>query len=349
MPRALDAAQAVAAAAVLARLARGRRRVAPLEPRPTTRTVSVVIPARDEADRIGPCLDGLTDVDEVIVVDDQSSDGTADMARAHGGRVIAGAPLPDGWFGKPWAMQQGVEAATGEVVVCLDADTRPRPGLAGALDAALRDADLVTAGARFTCDTAGERFLHPSFLASVVYRFGPLDVDGPAPPPDRVVSNGQCTAVLREKLLAAGGYRDRSSSMADDFALARSLAHQGWRVAFRDAANLLDVDMHASGREVWEQWGRSIAAADVTPRGWQVADALTIWLTMALPVLRLGHRPLDRLLLAVRFALLAGLKRTYATRGAPFWLSPLADPLTAVRITLSTIRPPTRWRDRDYG
>ena len=92
-------------------------------------------------------------------------------------RVVAGTDLPPGWVGKPWALQQGLEAATGDVVVSLDADTRPRRGLAGALAAALLDADFVTAGARFACEGPGERLLHPSMLASLVYRYGPADTE----------------------------------------------------------------------------------------------------------------------------------------------------------------------------
>ena len=137
----LALAQAVAGGAVAARLARGRCRRPPLAAVTTTGLdVSVVIPARDEAARIGPCLAGLAedpDVAEVIVVDDRSSDGTADVAREHGARVVAGAEPPAGWIGKPWALQQGLEAAAGDIVVSLDADTRPRPGLVGALAAAL--------------------------------------------------------------------------------------------------------------------------------------------------------------------------------------------------------------------
>ena len=137
--------QAAAAAVVVARLARGRRRRPPLAARRTGRRVSVVIPARDEERRLAACLAGLADdpdVLEVLVVDDRSRDRTADVARAHGARVVPGAELPPGWVGKPWALQQGLEAAAGDVVVSLDADTRPRPGLAGALAGALGDGGL---------------------------------------------------------------------------------------------------------------------------------------------------------------------------------------------------------------
>jgi dolichol-phosphate mannosyltransferase len=346
----LRALQAAAAAVVLARLARGRDRLAPLTASTPARPVSVVVPARDEAERIGPCLTALREdpgVAEVIVVDDRSSDGTAAVARSYGARVVEGAELPQGWVGKPWALQQGLEAASGEVVVSLDADTRPRPGLVGALDAALVDADWVTCGPRFVCDTAGERWLHPSMLAGLVYRFGPSDVAAPG----RIVANGQCTAVVRERLLAAGGYRHAAGHMTDDAALARGLAGEGWRVAFRDASALLEVKMHDSAAEVWREWGRSLALPGVEPRAWQGADLAVVWLTMALPVLRAlagRPRPLDLALLAVRCALLAGLRGTYARRGPAFWLSPLADPATAACLTLAVLRPRREWRGRTY-
>ena len=85
-------------------------------------------------------------------------------------------------------------------------------------------------------------------LAGLVYRFGPSDV----PAPGRIVANGQCTAVVRERLLAAGGYRHAAGHMTDDAALARGAGGAtGWRVAFRDAGALLEVKMHDSaGRGV---------------------------------------------------------------------------------------------------
>jgi dolichol-phosphate mannosyltransferase len=351
--RALTVAQAAAGAVALARLARGRERRPPLRrgaPAPRG-TISVVVPARDEVARIGPCLDGLRrdpDVLEVLVVDDGSRDGTADIARAHGARVIRAAEPPPGWVGKPWALQQGLEAAGGDVVVSLDADTRPRPGLVRALAAALEDADLVTAGCRFVCDTPGERWLHPAFLATLVYRFGPADATRPA----RLVVNGQCTAVRRAALLERSGYVPAARHMTDDAALAGALAAGGWRVAFHDGTALVDVDMHASVREVWREWGRSLALPDVTPPLRQAGDLAVAWLVLAVPVLRaLARRrsALDAALLAIRVALLLPLRGAYARRGAPFWLSPLADPLAATRLTLSALRPARSWRGREYA
>jgi dolichol-phosphate mannosyltransferase len=350
----LDTAQAAAAAAVLVRLARGRRRRPPLTARRTARRVSVVVPARDEARRLPDCLAGLRgdpDAAEVIVVDDRSRDDTAGVTRAHGARVVAGRELPPGWVGKPWALQQGLEAAAGEVVLFLDADTRPRPGLVGALAGALDEADFVTAGARFVCEGAGERLLHASMLASLVYRFGPADTEVPVAPARRL-ANGQVAAVERERLLEAGGFAAAAGHMTDDAALVRALARAGWRVAFVAAGDLVEVRMYEGARETWREWGRSLALPDVTPPAWQAADLAVSWLAMALPLVRLAAgRParLDLALLAVRAALLGGLAPAYDRRGAAFWLSPLADPAVAVRLTLSALRPARTWRGRTYA
>ena len=208
----------------------------------------------------------------------------------------------------------------------------------------------MTAGARFMCDGPGERLLHPSMLASLVYRYGPSDAEAPVAP-GRVLANGQVTAVRRAALLAAGGYAPAAGHMTDDAALARALALAGWRIAFVDGTALVEVRMYASARETWREWGRSIALPDVTPPAWQAADLAVVWLAMALPVLRAAAgrpRRLDLALLALRLALLGPLAGAYTRRGAPYWLSPLADPATAVRLTLSALRPRREWRGRTY-
>ncbi|OUC99710.1 glycosyl transferase group 2 family protein [Streptosporangium minutum] len=352
--RPLTVFQAVAALAVGVRLARGRDRLPPLAPvGATAARISVVIPARDEEGRIGPCLSAvLADpaVMEVLVVDDESGDGTARLAAELGAKVVVGAPLPEGWVGKQWALLQGVEAAGGDIVVTLDADARPAPGLFGALAAALDGYDLVSAGPRFVCGGIAEQALHASFLATLVYRSGPIGPSS-APAPHRVMANGQCMAFRRTAMLSAGGFRRVRGHMTDDVALARTLAADGWAVGFLDAGGLLEVDMHESAAEVWREWGRSLPLRDVTGPGRQAADLAAIWLTAALPVLRLAAgRPtrLDLGLLAVRLLLTGALRGSYTRPGPGVLLSPLLDPLTAVRLTQATLRPVRNWRGRTY-
>ena len=355
--RLLTAAQAAATAVVAARLARGRRMQPPLQPGvlPAGTTVSAVIPARDEAARIGPCvLAALADpgISEVIVVDDESADGTAAVAARSGARVIPGRRLPPGWVGKQWALQQGLEVASGEYVLTLDADARPRPGLAGALvtAAAVGPFDLVSAGPRFVCDSAAEQALHAAMLATLVYRFGPI---GPArqPHPGRVVVNGQCLLARRAGLTAAGGFGPVRAHLTDDIALARHLARRGWRIGFLDGRDLLEVDMHASVTEVWREWGRSLPMTDVSSPAGQAADLAVLGLTTALPLARLAAgRPgvLDLALLAMRVSLLVPLRRCYTSPGPGLYCSPLADLAALIRMTGGTIRPVRSWRGRRY-
>ena len=177
-----------AGAVAIARLARALIAAPPVRPTITPlQTISVVIPARDEVARIGPVLAatvGAPGVAEVIVVDDQSTDATAELARSEGALVVNGSPLPDGWAGKAWALQQGIEAATAEWVVTLDADTKPDSRLPQALvsRAAAERLDLLTVGGRFDCPTPGSRWLHPAMLTTLVYRFGPPgSADGTRP------------------------------------------------------------------------------------------------------------------------------------------------------------------------
>ena len=350
----LGAARVLATATLLRQLARGRHRRPPLTGLdPVAGSVTVVIPARDEEGRISQCLQGILSdpqVGELLVIDDHSSDATAALSRALGARVLYAPPLPDGWDGKSWALQHGLQAAGGDIVVSLDADTIPRPGLIGALCAALDDADFVSAGARFRCETAGERFLHPAMLITLIARFGPPDSAGPIPDGRRLVS-GQCTAVRRSALLDAGGYEAAAGHMADDVALARDLARRGWRVHFHQAGELLLVDMHDSVAETWREWGRTIALADVTPPVPRGLDLIMVWLVLALPILRaLSGRVnrLDAAALLLRAGLLGATAPSYERRGLPFWLSPLADPLAAVVLTRSALWPTRRWRGRDY-
>lgn len=312
-----------------------------------------MVPARDEEARIGPCLTALAadpQVGEVVVVDDGSTDRTGEVAIAAGARVVAGRSLPGGWVGKPWALQQGLEAATGHWLVTLDADVVPRPGLVGALVAAVEDQglDLLTCGGRFVCDTTGERLLHPAFLATLIYRFGP---PGAPAPPARVQANGQCTITRRATFAAAGGYAPVADHLTDDVALARHLAGVGWSVGFADGTRLFDVDMHDDALGVWRDWGRSLPMPDVTPWPRSVIDLAVVWLAQALPLPRLVARrgdALDVLLVAVRLGLVVATAPAYRRRGVAYWCSPLADVPAAVRLTAGRVRPGRSWRGRTY-
>jgi dolichol-phosphate mannosyltransferase len=126
------ARQLAATLGLMSRLGRGRRRRPPLtSPRPNAeRSISALRPARDEEGRLAGCLAPLTgdpDLAEIIVVDDESSDRTAAVGEEHGAAVLAGRALPPDSAVKWWALDQGLRAARGDLVLSLDADNLPRP------------------------------------------------------------------------------------------------------------------------------------------------------------------------------------------------------------------------------
>ena len=350
------AVRAAAGVVAISRIARAATVDAPVRPTITPmQTISVVVPARDEAHRIAPLLDaivGAPGVAEVIVVDDQSSDDTADLARRAGARVVSGEPLPDGWAGKAWALQQGIVAANSEWVVTLDADARPDPRLPTALvaRAVAGRFDLLTVGGRFECPTPGSRWLHPAMLTTLVYRFGPPGTSTTRP--DRTMANGQCMAFPRTPFLASGAMELVRSEVVEDLALARRLATDGHRVGFLDASELLSVRMFESFSDAWDGWGRSLALPGVEPRRRQLIDLAVVVLAQVLPIPRLLLRRgdvIDVVLALTRLGTLAGTRRAYERTDVAYWLSPLADPLAAVAVARGIARRGRQtWRGRSY-
>jgi dolichol-phosphate mannosyltransferase len=319
-------------------------------------TISVVIPARDEATRMGPLLRAVIDapgVSEVIVVDDESTDTTAEIARSAGAEVIAGSPLPRGWVGKAWALQQGIVAARSDWVVTFDADTRPDPRLPTALvaRAAGDRLDLLTVAGRFDCPTAPGRWLHASMLTTLVYRFGPPGQR--STDPKRAMANGQCMVMQRQRFLDDGAMEAVADHVVEDIALARHLARQGRRVEFLDASDLLTVRMFESFTDTWSGWGRSLMLPGVDSTIRQLLDLLIVGLAQVAPLPRLLSRRadvVDVVLLAARIGTLVGTRRAYARRGLGYWFSPLADSLTALSLSAGIARRSRQtWRGRRYG
>lgn len=376
---ALAALQFAALLLLLFRLLPGRHRRPPVAPQRTVHgregDVTIIVATLQEAHRIGPCLHGLLQqgpvVREILVVDSGSSDGTVELVQAAARRdprvrLLRDGPLPADWVGKVWALEHGLRHATGQWVLGIDADTVPDPGLSGgALSAAIEGSyDAVSFSPRFRMMSAAERWLQPALLVTLVYRFGATgtDVD-----PERVMANGQCFLARRDVLLAAGGYGSARASFCDDVTLARHLARNGRRVGFLDGSRLYDVRSYTSARETWREWGRSLDLKDASSVVRQWGDVmflaivqgtpLPVLLTAAMLVLARGvgsmggWSPLllsSVALLAVRVLLQFALAGSYERRGLPFWCSPTADPLAALRILLSTLRRPTSWRGRAY-
>ena len=365
----LAVVQGAAALVLLWRLLPGIRRLPPVRPlkQPITdTTVSVIVPTLNEAGRLGPCLAGLSrqgpPLAEVIVVDSGSTDGTHALVEAAAKldpriRLERDPALPPGWIGKVWALQHGLSLARGEYILGVDADTEANEGMVAAIIAAARahDLALVSFSPMFAGQTSWERWLQPALLVTLVYRTGAPE---PAPPPARLLANGQCFLVRRATLLEHGGYAPARASFADDVFLARHYARKGVRCGFLDGSQLYRVRSYRSASHMWREWGRSIDLADTMTRGRQLLDVLFLFLVQAAPLVALAWAslaPLPRtlvainlLLMSVRLSLLVAIGGSYERRGLPYILSWLADSAAVFRVAWSTFRRPVSWRGRAY-
>jgi hopene-associated glycosyltransferase HpnB len=204
--------------------------------------VTAVIPARDEAETIGDVVGSLLRQVypgrfTVVVVDDQSSDGTAEVAR--GAAVEAGAPdrldvvpgaaLPSGWTGKLWAMKQGIEATRAggpTLVLFTDADIVYEPEALARLVAQAEAEGLVLNSlmVKLRCESFAERALIPAFVFffQMLYPFAWASRPGPT-----AAAAGGCMLVRLTALDAAGGIDSIRTALIDDCALAARLKTQG--------------------------------------------------------------------------------------------------------------------------
>ena len=378
--------QGVAAFILLSRLLKGARRRSPLKPlflpEASSRTVSVIIPTLNEAARISPCLAGLEQqgppLKEILVVDSRSTDGTnavVEAAQRTNPRLkfLTDDPLPQNWVGRPWALNYGFEQSDpkSEWILGVDADTQPQPGLVASVVQAAEEEgyDVLSLSPQFILKTAGEWWLQPALLMTLLYRFDSAGVREQAS--ETVMANGQCFLCRRSVLQALGGYQLAARSFCDDVTLARAAAQKGYRVGFLDGANLIRVRMYEGMRETWQEWGRSLDLKDATIPTRLRAEVIFLILVQGLPVLMLGFLwilwglgfdfltlklaiAVNGFLLLMRWGMLFAIYPSYyresgsKTGAWVYWLSPLADPLAVSRIILSASQTPKQWRGRVY-
>ena len=227
--------------------------------------VAVVIPARDEAPVIERAVRSLLDSQRsgplrVYVVDDHSSDGTAEAARGAGVMVIRSQPLPEGWTGKLWAVAQGVDAALAgqpDFVLLTDADIVHAPGnLARLVARAQRDGvDMASVMVRLHCRTAAERLTIPAFVFFFFKLYPPAwiasarsGVAGAA---------GGCILIRPEALKRIGGMEAIRGELIDDCALAQRVKSSGGRIWLGLSRDTVSIRLYAGFGEVREMIART--------------------------------------------------------------------------------------------
>jgi chlorobactene glucosyltransferase len=252
-----------------------------------TPRVSVLVPARNEALRIRTCLESLLQQNypslEILVLDDESQDATAEIVRALGfstdpessRRLIPGARLPPGWAGKSWACHQLAEVARGEYLLFTDADTIHHPGaVSSAMAAAQRfRCDLLTLWPDQITVTFAEKLVIPlMFVVGGSYLPHWLLLGSQrAPWLARTLGSkflarcgtacGQFLLFRRESYFKMGGHRAVGEHLVEDISLARGIAKripEGWRLVTCDGTRLVSCRMYTSLGQIWDGFTKNL-------------------------------------------------------------------------------------------
>ncbi len=273
------------------------------EPLPEDRSplVSVIVPARNEAANIARCVSSILSSSyprfEVIVVDDRSTDATGDIARGIAPndprlKVIAGAELPAGWFGKTWACWQGYEAAKGELLLFTDADTWHGPMLLPRAVAMMTDkrADLVSLLQRQEMKSFWERMVQPLFFGAgglMLALRGGIPAASRNRNPNWAIANGQFILVTRGSYEAAGGHRKIAGTVVEDLMLAREYVKAGRQLFLAYAVEDMSTRMYDSLGAILEGWSKNLfmALVETHGHGWKAYAWAPVFFLMPLAVL----------------------------------------------------------------
>ncbi len=312
--------------------------------------VAVIIPARNEAESLPRLLEGLLpqlrNGDELVVVDDESEDGTARLAEEAGARVVRAGELPNGWTGKSRACHLGVEATHAPVLVFLDADVRfDEPGTLQAVVAELDDrGGLVSVQPGHDPVGAGEQMAAFFNLVSMMGT-GAFMPFGPVPK----VAFGPVLACRREDYRKAGGHEAVAAEVLDDAALAERFRSIDLPVRLMGGGKALTFRMYPQGIPQMVEGFTKNFAAGARRTNPLVMAAVVFWLSGAIAAPFRGW---------LRYGLYAGQIAALLPRVGRFrWWVPVVYPLPLtvflgvfVRslMSLATGRP-VRWKGRLVG
>jgi glycosyltransferase involved in cell wall biosynthesis len=314
-------------------------------------SVSVLVPARDEAATIRACLESIAAqgplVREILVYDDRSSDGTGAVVAAFAAgdprvRLLRGRGAPRGWCGKPHACQHLAEAARCEWLLFLDADARLRPGAAARLlhDARRRGLTFLSAWPALELAGFWERLLMP-VLNLVVFSLYPAPLALRRRDPSLGLAHGACILARRETYAAIGGHALVRDQLFEDSRLAQAWRAAGERSLCLDGQSIVRVRMYDTASGIWRGFQKNCYPAfrhdasfwaflALHALAFVVPAVLLFLAPSALVVAALAGGVLARVLLAARFR-------------HPFWSTWLQPVVT---LALLAIGLASRWRFR---
>jgi len=347
------------------------------EPPDEAPLVSIVIPARNEARNIAPCVESALASTyprlEVIVVDDHSTDDTGAIVESIASRdprlrVIVPPPLPNDWFGKQWACATGAAQTRGVILGFLDADTRQAPDLVTRVVNAMtsRRADLLSVAGTQEMGSFWERLVQPQVFGILLQRYGSTEHVNRSRFASSKIANGQCLWVRRDSYDACGGHAAVRDKVAEDLAMAQHWFRAGRTVSLVLGLDQLSTRMYTSLRELIEGWGKNVFAGGrdampfgalgrvifplllVTPSLFQLVPPIVLVLALAGVM---GSAALTWAAIATGANLLWWALVYLWLRVSPAYA--LLHPLGAVVLLYITLRATVRgrrvrWKERDY-
>jgi chlorobactene glucosyltransferase len=249
--------------------------VTPTPPPTNAPLISVCVPARNEERNIHACVESILAQDypnfEVIVLEDRSTDATGEILRslvAHTVpaslretdklKVINGSDLPKGWAGKPHALFQASQAARGEWLCFVDADTFLSPTtLSSCYAKALEtDADMFTIMTFQIMGSFWEKVVMPIVMTALSVGFSPRKVNDPKS--KDAIANGQFILIKRSVYDAIGGHESVKDQIVEDKAISEQVKWNGYRLIVANGYSIVKTRMYTSLPEMWEGWTKNI-------------------------------------------------------------------------------------------
>jgi glycosyltransferase involved in cell wall biosynthesis len=320
------------------------------------------VPARNEQDSLGMCLESLVAQQgiafEIIVVDDQSTDRTREIAASFPAVIVLEAgPLPPGWTGKANAVSCGADQARGAWLLFTDADTVHKPAsLARAvLEARQTGVDLLSYSPGQEVHGFLERSVMPVIFAELATRYKPSEVSDPNS--DVAAANGQYILVSRPAYDAVGGHAAAAGSLLEDVELARAVKRSGRKIFFRLAADQVRARMYRSTTQLIEGWTKNLVLLfpqPLTLAFFRAAEFLAIVASATIGI-SLVPRRVAGLFLGLLLLFLTMFQRRIGRAHFPFssrWFGIFGLPLFSYLLLRSFIqyrRGRVAWKGRNYS
>ena len=338
--------------------------------------LSVIIPARNEEDCLGDCLRSLVSQSEpgwefgrdleIIVVDDNSSDRTHEIATSFSGVTVLYAPaLEKGpgqmWTGKANACWAGANAARGEWLLFTDADTVHQPGhlSLAVVEAERHNVAMLSYSPRQIVTGISQRALMPLVFSELAVTYPPAKVSDPET--HLAAANGQFLLIRRDVYFRTGGHEAVKDAVLEDVELANIIKRRKLGLRFRYAPEAVSTRMYRSFGAMLEGWTKNLALLFGNPLALAAWRLLDLGLLIGLPLLAWFFWEQNAQLVIIGALVLLWLRnlwryyRRVAKSNFPFldcFISPLALPLFAILLYRSwfvhTVTKRVAWKGRDY-